>query len=283
MGCLIGKNQVHVVSDAKRKGDLDSESLKSHDRNGSATSKTSRRSGDSGFDDDEAQLIHRDILSRPGKNDLERQAETSILATLHEEGLIQRPIASRAFAVSFEVFAADSEIPGVLKKPPPRLAKLEKRKKKKKVLTEEQIREKLRKAEERRKEHEQLRLAKIQSLQKTDIQYAMEKVAQNQKEVEESSKTKEEIAAENREKKLKEKLEKLRLKKEHAAEVRRRKAAAAAAATPTTADASDSTAARVSESTKEPNSLSNKYTQAIQPRQPIRVASAPASATATHA
>lgn len=77
---------------------------------------------------------------------------------------------------------------------------------------------------------EQLRLAKIQSLQKTDLTNAMESFAQTQKDLEETSKTKEEIAAENREKKLKEKLAKLQLKKEHAAEVRRRKAEAAAAA-----------------------------------------------------
>lgn len=77
---------------------------------------------------------------------------------------------------------------------------------------------------------EQLRLAKIQSLQKTDLTNAMESFAQTQKDLEETTKTKEEIAAENREKKLKEKLAKLQLKKEHAAEVRRRKAEAAAAA-----------------------------------------------------
>ena len=83
--------------------------------------------------------------------DVERPEEKNILATLHEEGLIQRPIANRAFGVSFEVFAENSEFPGVLKKPPPRLAKLENKKRKKKVLTEEEIKEKLRQAEERRK------------------------------------------------------------------------------------------------------------------------------------
>lgn len=99
-------------------------------------------------------LLH--IAGRPGfggRKDAERPEETHILATLHEEGLIQRPIAHRAFGVSFEILAEDSEIPGVLKKPPPRLAKLEekRRKKRKKAVTEEQIREKLRRAEERRK------------------------------------------------------------------------------------------------------------------------------------
>lgn len=88
---------------------------------------------------------------------------------------------------------------------------------------------------------EQLRLAKIQSLHKTDLTNAMESFAQTQKDLEETTKTKEEVAAENREKKLKEKLAKLQLKKEHAAEVRRRKAEAAAAAA---AEANSNDAAR---------------------------------------
>lgn len=225
MGCILNKNQVHVIGDPKAGSE-------SQDRGGSATSKTSKHSGDSGFDDDEAQLIsdqmiiQRDILSQPRfgvRKDVERQEEKRILDTLHEEGLIQRPIVRKAFGVSFEVMAEDSEIPGVLKKPPPRLAKLEeRRRKKKRVLTEEQIKEKLRKAGERRKEQEQLRLAKIQSLHKTD-----QHNVQTHRDLEETAKTKEEIAAENREQKLKEKLERLRLRKEHAAEVRRRKAEAA--------------------------------------------------------
>lgn len=83
---------------------------------------------------------------------------------------------------------------------------------------------------------EQLRLAKIQSLQKTDLHNAMESFVQTQRDLEETAKTKEEIAAENREQKLKEKLERLRLRKEHAAEVRRRKAEAARAGITTTTE-----------------------------------------------
>lgn len=62
MGCILNKNQVHVIGDPKAGSE-------SQDRGGSATSKTSKHSGDSGFDDDEAQLIsdqmiiQRDILS----------------------------------------------------------------------------------------------------------------------------------------------------------------------------------------------------------------------------
>lgn len=67
MGCILGKNQVHIIGDPKA-GSLETD--KSHDRSGSATSKASKHSGDSGFDDDEAHLIsdqtiiQRDILSK---------------------------------------------------------------------------------------------------------------------------------------------------------------------------------------------------------------------------
>lgn len=86
------------------------------------------------------------LLSAKG----DRVEEKQLLETLHEEGLIQRPIARGTFGVSFEVMA---EIHGNVKKPPPRLAKLEleSKKKKKKVLTEQQIREKLERAERRKK------------------------------------------------------------------------------------------------------------------------------------
>jgi hypothetical protein len=80
----------------------------------------------------------------------DRVEEKQLLETLHEEGLIQRPIARATFGVSFEVMA---EINGTVKRPPPRLAKLEleSKKKKKKTLTEEEIRQKLEKAEQRKK------------------------------------------------------------------------------------------------------------------------------------
>jgi len=90
--------------------------------------------------------IARPLL--PAKR-LERVEEKQLLATLHEEGLIQRPIGRSAFSVSFEVM---SELSGqAVCKPPPRLAKLEHKKKKKKELTEAEIRQKLERAEQRRK------------------------------------------------------------------------------------------------------------------------------------
>jgi len=81
---------------------------------------------------------------------VERVEEKQLLATLHEEGLIQRPLGRGAFTVSFEVISTQLDDQNV-KKPPPRLAKLERRKKKKKVLTEDEIRQKLERAEQRRK------------------------------------------------------------------------------------------------------------------------------------
>ena len=86
----------------------------------------------------------------PSSKPAERVDEGKLLATLHEEGLIQRPIGRGAFTVSFEVM---SELDGqTTRKPPPRLEKLESiRKKQKKVLTEAEIRQKLERAERRRK------------------------------------------------------------------------------------------------------------------------------------
>jgi len=85
----------------------------------------------------------------PSTKPVERVEEGQLLATLHEEGLIQRPIGRGAFTVSFEVM---SELDGqTIRKPPPRLEKLESRKKKKRVLTEAEIRQKLERAERRRK------------------------------------------------------------------------------------------------------------------------------------
>jgi hypothetical protein len=81
---------------------------------------------------------------------VDRVEEKQLLETLHEEGLIQKPIARATFGVSFEVM---SELNETVRRPPPRLAKLEMEstKKKKKVWTEDEIRQKLEKAEKRRK------------------------------------------------------------------------------------------------------------------------------------
>jgi len=82
---------------------------------------------------------------------VKRVEEKQLLEALHEEGLIQRPIGRGAFTVSFEVMSELSD-GQTLRRPPPRLAKLDEHtKKKKKVLTEDEIRQKLERAEQRRK------------------------------------------------------------------------------------------------------------------------------------
>lgn len=78
-----------------------------------------------------------------------RHEELVIIQALREEGLISLPKSSAAGGLSFEVVEDKPE--DAIRRPPARLAKLEKRKKKKKVLTEEQIQEKLERAERRRK------------------------------------------------------------------------------------------------------------------------------------
>jgi len=85
--------------------------------------------------------------ARPMKP-VERVEEKQLLATLHEEGLIQRPLGRGAFTFSFEVMSEMNK--QTLRKPPPRLAKLDS-KKKKKPLSEAEIRQKLERAERRRK------------------------------------------------------------------------------------------------------------------------------------
>jgi alpha-glucuronidase len=102
-------------------------------------------------------------------------------------------------------------------------------------------------------EREQQRLEKIHSLQKTDIQSALDTYVQTQKDIEETTKTKEEIAAENREKKLREKLEKLKAKKEHAEAVRQRRLLAAVNQANTENDSVSSPLPAVGSTPDEPN------------------------------
>ena len=78
--------------------------------------------------------------------------EASILEGLRQDGLIARPVQQATSGLSFEVVAADLQGDSYLmaKKPPARLAKLEKRAKKKKVLTEEEIKAKMERVERKR-------------------------------------------------------------------------------------------------------------------------------------
>jgi len=221
-------------------------------RGGSATSKFSQHSADSGFDGEDTfmqQIISEEsdpnkvreieqawesprdldlgivgkaVQQRSSAKDKERLEEQRILASLREEGLISRTVGKSGGGVCFEVVTDSSRLPPI--QAPARLEKLEKRKKKKKKVTEADIVAKLEKAEARRKELEQERLAKIQQVSnKSDVQNALDSFAEAQKQKEVSVKSKEEIAAENREKRLREQQEKLRKKKEHAERVRQRK------------------------------------------------------------
>ena len=95
---------------------------------------------------------------RLSAKDKERLDEQRVIATLREEGLITRPMSRATGGLAFEVtadstpaFARDTLLGARPSLPPLRLAKLEKRKKRRRKLTEEDIKSKLEKAEERRK------------------------------------------------------------------------------------------------------------------------------------
>lgn len=74
--------------------------------------------------------------------------ESMILQSLREEGLITRPKRESTNFATFEIVAANT-LPDI--RPPPRLEKLERRRKKKKQLTEDEIKEKLERAERRKR------------------------------------------------------------------------------------------------------------------------------------
>jgi len=163
------------------------------------------------------------VSQRSSAKDKDRMEEQRVIASLREEGLIQRPVSRAACGMSFEIIAENAAMFGEGHRPPARLAKLERRRKAKRPLTEDEIQRKLEKAERKKKEQEQQRLAKIAALNKSDVLTALDSFASRQKEQERIQKTKEETAAENREKHLKEMRDKLKAKQEHADAVRRRK------------------------------------------------------------
>ncbi|XP_013404970.1 DNA ligase 1 [Lingula anatina] len=218
-------------------------------RGGSATSKNSKHSTDSGLEEDYAHVIteysdeskiralgeefgSREDLDlslsgtacprRTSAKDKARLEENVVMAALRDEGLIARPKSRAAGGMSFDIIMAGPD-PDALKKPPARLAKLERRKKKTE-LTEDQIKAKLEKAERRRKKKEQEKLERIQTTtQKSDILHALDSFEQKIKEKEQTTSEKIDSVTENREKKLKELRDKLKAKEEHAEKVRRRK------------------------------------------------------------
>ena len=64
--------------------------------------------------------------------------------------LLQRPVSRAAFGLSYDIISEENGLT-MEKRPPARLAKLERRKKRRRQLTEEDITKKLEKADERRK------------------------------------------------------------------------------------------------------------------------------------
>ena len=91
------------------------------------------------------------VSQRSSAKDKERMDEQRVMLALRNEGFIQRPVSRAACGMSFDIVAENAGMFAESRRPPPRLAKLEKRKKKKRVLTEEQIQAKLLRAEERKK------------------------------------------------------------------------------------------------------------------------------------
>ena len=103
-------------------------------------------------------VVGKPVQARLSAKDKERMDEQRVMASLQNEGLIQRPMSRATGGFAFEIVMdkpADSAggylFPPIEKKPPARLAKLEKRKKRKKKMTLADIEAKLEQAEERRR------------------------------------------------------------------------------------------------------------------------------------
>lgn len=234
---------------------LDDDVSLGSDRGGSAGSKGSKKSDDSGLDmgeenhgfiteysdpdkvkEIESNFKERDGLdlgitgtqlpTRNSAKDKARLEESMVLQKLRDEGLISKPAAEKSGGVSFEIFEVNSgqrALPSLPGLPPLKLAKLEKRRKKKKSLTEEEIKEKLQRAEQRRKKKEQARLEKIKEMDKTDQTAALESFAEYQKKKEETVTQKIQTVNDNRERRLREVKEKAKERERRREEVRRRK------------------------------------------------------------
>jgi len=215
---------------------------------GSATSKVSSRTYDSGLGEDYAHVItessdptQQKIAEddRPNTPDFtltgtqiqtrKRSGKTrdsdDILEQLQQEGLLlSRPKSRGGLAFEVMISPEGQLAPLEKRRPPPRLAKLKKKHKKKKQLTKEQLEAKMQAAEERRKAKEQEMKEKLQAQINRDKQMeALDAFAESQKRVAEQSTEKVDRAAEKREAKLKALQEKAQKRKEHAERVRQMK------------------------------------------------------------
>lgn len=90
------------------------------------------------------------LPTRNSAKDKARLEESMILQKLREEGLISKPTQEKSGGMSFDIvdMNTSNKLPAL---PPLKLAKLEKRRRKKRPLTDEEIQEKLQRAEQRRK------------------------------------------------------------------------------------------------------------------------------------
>lgn len=148
------------------------------------------------------------------------QTTAAILEDLKSQGLLTASPAKAQSGMSFEVMIAPEF--GVLKRPPPRLAKLKKRKKKQRELTKEEVEAKLKAAEERRKKKEAKMIERLNtSAKERQVQQALDSFVESQRE-QTMSKVEQDLdaAAQRREEKLRLQREKLEKKKAHAARVR---------------------------------------------------------------
>ena len=100
---------------------------------------------------DDFGLVGTAVPRRTSAKDRARE-EQSILNGLRQEGFITKPVQKATSGLSFEVVAADLQGDSYLmaRKPPARLAKLEKKAKKKRVLTEEELKAKMERVERKR-------------------------------------------------------------------------------------------------------------------------------------
>jgi len=212
---------------------------------GSATSKVSSRTFDSGLGEDYSHVItetsnpvQQKIAEdeRPTTPDFtltgtqiqtrKRSGKTrgsdDILEELQQQGLLLSRPKSRG-GLAFEVMlSSDGQLDQ--RRPPPRLAKLKKKHKKKKQLTKEQLEAKLIAAEERRKAKEQELKEKLAAQISRDKQMeALDAFAESQKKVAEQSNEKVDRATLNREAKMRALQEKAQKRKEHAERVRQMK------------------------------------------------------------
>ncbi|KAH3697880.1 trichohyalin-like [Dreissena polymorpha] len=162
------------------------------------------------------------LNTRNSAKDKARLEESMILQKLREEGLISKPAVEKTGAVSFDIVEVNTS--NKLKSlPPVRLAKLERRRKKKRVLTDEEIQQKLERAEERRKRKEKDRLEKIKDMDRADLPAALESFADYQKKKEEDAVKKMESVTDNKERRLREIKEKQLERERKREDVRRRR------------------------------------------------------------